>query len=48
MSIDIRKTPVEEDVKSAEEAFLAGRPVPTDVGERLDERTAEIRHRIFE
>lgn len=46
MSTDTLPT-VEEDIRIATEAFLAGHPVPPDVDARIAKRAAEARKRIF-
>ncbi len=37
----------EEDVQIATDAFLAHRPIPTDVAERIEERAAALREQVF-
>ncbi len=38
---------IEDDIKAVTEAFLNRRPIPADVGARIEERAAEVRERIF-
>lgn len=46
MTTELQPT-VEDDVKAVNDAFLAGRPIPPDVGARIDQRAAEIRERLL-
>jgi hypothetical protein len=46
MSTDTIPT-VDEDLQAAADAFLAGRPIPSDIAKRIEERAAELRDQIF-
>ena len=39
---------IEEDIRTATEAVLSGRPIPPDVRQRSEERSADFRRRMFE
>lgn len=47
MSIDTTHS-IDEDIKAVTEAFLAGRPVPSEVDARLDKHAEEFRQRMIE
>jgi hypothetical protein len=47
MSVESVPT-IEDDIKTVTEAFLAGRPIPPDVGARIEERAADIREQVFQ